>query len=857
VAKLRGGTQNVIGILGNGYLVGEYSNSAFGVISLPDNVQLVDAQSGPGTQVIGVSNAGTFYSSSLSYSTVNEQNVLSNSTWVPGVQTISASDSDLPLTEPKADSYLAFGSGRLGYISGGYGYSGSCDLNNSQITRVISAGQFGSAYNPDQIYVGTLNATIGTNAAQGISPGVLLAATAGTPVVIRARDLRTQCFGNKVTISADTAGNGTFTPVPLSNEYGTYSYIVPATVPDSGRRAVSIRITAISGLSLTFAVNLGSFAKTDSANIVPRTQPLFTNDYLGLAVGSDGNAYGWSFNKVFNLMLNPSPPFSASTPTKVILPGSPQIADVVGGFRDNNFGVLIADVAGNVYSWGNIVTADMPITTAATGSTPTSPTPVPGLAGVKIKRLAASRDGRVAAALSSTGTVYLWHSGHRTPTPISALAGLDIVNIHIDNNALYALTSAGDLYTSGGSGTSGWQENICAQGPFTNLDDVSQSCFPMRKVAIGDPVKNFAPSFDGSLNNGVTAVTTTGKLFYWGYFNGAFISTPKQIAMPNSLIPALTTNGRNWSGAVQVITTTGTWLSLTALADNSPTLVSSVDLFKTGNIQLFPGDGSQLIGVNGVSEGDGVGVTLANKRVVIGTYDPSGNCSNESSWLRQVMSDGQFGSIYHADSVNVYATGNNPFRPNVSSPITLTASSTCKGGVGISFDHQLPGETVLSGNTAGTTSLDQASSTAVFNFTPTKNGVNMLTFRATTADGFTGTYSFEADVVPAPPAGRLIGVSINDGARYTNSKNVNINMVWPDGTLVAYVSNDGGFFPGTYSKVDLQNEVPWVLPDQAVIPLPAIVYARFGDSNALTYFDDIIMDSNPPILTYASATPNS
>jgi hypothetical protein len=42
------------------------------------------------------------------------------------------------------------------------------------------------------------------------------------------------------------------------------------------------------------------------------------------------------------------------------------------------------------------------------------------------------------------------------------------------------------------------------------------------------------------------------------------------------------------------------------------------------------------------------------------------------------------------------------------------------------------------------------------------------------------------------------------------------------------------------------------LPPQAVIPLPAIVYARFGDSTAY-YFDDIIVDSIAPVLTYVAA----
>ena len=109
-------------------------------------------------------------------------------------------------------------------------------------------------------------------------------------------------------------------------------------------------------------------------------------------------------------------------------------------------------------------------------------------------------------------------------------------------------------------------------------------------------------------------------------------------------------------------------------------------------------------------------------------------------------------------------------------------------------------------------------------------------------------------VVPLPPDGRQVGVSINGGARYTNTSNVTLDLVWPDGVYKIYVSNDGGFAPGTVTEIDLQTQISWRLPVQAVIPLPSIVYARFGDSN-MYYFDDIILDAISPILTFASAQP--
>ena len=112
-------------------------------------------------------------------------------------------------------------------------------------------------------------------------------------------------------------------------------------------------------------------------------------------------------------------------------------------------------------------------------------------------------------------------------------------------------------------------------------------------------------------------------------------------------------------------------------------------------------------------------------------------------------------------------------------------------------------------------------------------------------------YTFE-NGLPSPPAGS-VGVSINNGARYTNSSNVSLNLVWPFGAGSVTVSNDGGFLPSTSQVFKLQSPIDWTLSPRAVVPLPAIVYVRF-DNDGFTYFDDIIVDSTNPILTFAQAS---
>ena len=848
VSKLRAGLGSVVAILGNGSIQAEYGGGNFGAVSFPNNVNLSDIQSGPGTQLLGISTDGTLYQTSLSYANQNGTPTLTASTWYPVTQQTSVSQSDLPQTQSKSDYFISFASNRLAAINSWWGYQGNCGIQYGNFSRVISTGQFGTTYNPDTISVGSLTATVGTNAAVNIAPGGLLAAAGGTSIVLRAQNLSSRCYGSNLAITADSTGTGTFSPISLSNENGTYSYVITATAPTSGRLPIAIRARASSGLTLSFNVNIASYATTEYQNITARNQPFYTSDSFGLAVGSDGYAYGWANDKKFNFMLNSTPPFASASPTKVIINGNPRFNDIAGARSQNSddYGVIAADSTGKVWAWGSSANADLPITAAAAGSTPITPTPIAGLSNINIKRLTVSSTGNAIAALASTGVVYIWNQRTRTPVPVVALAGLNIVDIQITDQNLFALTSTGDLFSSG-AGYSGWIESLnCASQPGdADLSDASQACFPIRKVT-ADPIANFT-TFDRNRGgfSGVLAVSMSGKLYLWGSFVDSFNSTPVQISLPNSLVPARAGNAYLLP---QVIATDGTWLSLTQLVNGSLALVPTE--------QVRPGLQGSLQNIVGFSAGDGGGLKLSDGALYTNIYSTAGSCSTDQPWFNRVMSDGQFGAAYHTDSIEISANGPQLFRPGISTPISLTATSVCNGGLGIVFDHKILGESSFSGSTAGTPNYNQSSSTSTFNFTPSTNGANWITFRATNANGISGTYQFEADVVPAPPAGRLMGVSINEGARYTNSRNVNIDLVWPDGTLVAYVSNDGGFVPGTYSSVPLQAQIPWVLPPQAAVPLPAIVYARFGDANATTYFDDIIMDSLAPILTYASATPN-
>lgn len=97
----------------------------------------------------------------------------------------------------------------------------------------------------------------------------------------------------------------------------------------------------------------------------------------------------------------------------------------------------------------------------------------------------------------------------------------------------------------------------------------------------------------------------------------------------------------------------------------------------------------------------------------------------------------------------------------------------------------------------------------------------------------------------APPSGS-VGISINDGAVFTRTPQVQLDLVWPACTTSIQISNDGGFKSPT--TVAAQASVVWTLVSTGPERLPKTVYIRFGTSTQ-NYTDDIILDETPPTLT--------
>lgn len=119
-----------------------------------------------------------------------------------------------------------------------------------------------------------------------------------------------------------------------------------------------------------------------------------------------------------------------------------------------------------------------------------------------------------------------------------------------------------------------------------------------------------------------------------------------------------------------------------------------------------------------------------------------------------------------------------------------------------------------------------------------------------------------------PPTSDEIGVTLNNGAVYTNDPNVQLKVAAPEFSEQARVSNDGGFRAAQTLGVPphYRPTFPWVLQSSGPERLPKTVYVRFSTTIEIfpgsgypavdptkTHTDDIILDETPPKILSATA----
>ncbi len=95
--------------------------------------------------------------------------------------------------------------------------------------------------------------------------------------------------------------------------------------------------------------------------------------------------------------------------------------------------------------------------------------------------------------------------------------------------------------------------------------------------------------------------------------------------------------------------------------------------------------------------------------------------------------------------------------------------------------------------------------------------------------------------------GSDFGISINNGAIWTNQVSVTLGIPAQAGTAEMQISNDGGFANAVLEPYSLYKA--WEITSYGSYVIPRVVYVRFKDINgniSTTFQDDIILDVNAP-----------
>lgn len=729
--------------------------------------------------------------------------------------------------------------GSLITYSGQGGPVGTCGPTSSTFTKVLSTGQLGPIFRDDSAITTGLKVAVGAGPIQDWTDGGSLAVDPGT-LTFTFPNMSTNCFnGDLFQVRADLDGSGSFaTTLDISTDGGNSTAQLTMTTPASGKRTIAFRITTPFAASVTYSLTLGVYSTTPNVLVTSHKPMLHTGDSTSSAPGSDNKIYIWGVAGPARLLVNPTPPKSSSQAMEIQFPDTRTVRDAVMLGNGSEAAVLVVDGSGKTYAWATRPGVNFASSTYQSGSLPITPTEIPALVGADVVRIDATNSRGL--ALTSGGVVWEWGDGNnRVPFKVAGLAGITIVDIWASDMVNMALSSTGDLYTwRGQNDRLGWtndtNNNSWQSAPWT-WDPSLQ----VQKVPFGETIKSV-----GMTPNGVIAIGVSNKLYFFGQSQNFVAFRPVQKILPGGRLPYVVGNGPGNYGTI--IATDGTWWQpssdsndqLVLVRYNDPAVDDAAGLVHTNVVGFARGNGRGMI------KSDGTLITYGG---------PSGTCGTNYAYNR-VMSNGQLGPIFKDDSLNIWVTqSTDPIRPNVPVTMSLSANSNCNGGEALTISADLTGTGVFTNPTPATVAEDGMSASSSFTFTKTKSGFIEMKFKVTSADSLTATTTFNARIVPLPPAGRLIGISINGGARYTNSQNVFVDLVWPDGVTSITVSNDGGFAPGTFRVVDVQEHIEWQLPPQAVIPLPAIVYTRFGDSTTY-FFDDIIVDSIAPVLTYVAAS---
>jgi RHS repeat-associated protein len=288
-----------------------------------------------------------------------------------------------------------------------------------------------------------------------------------------------------------------------------------------------------------------------------------------LAIGTDGNLYGWGDNTYGEVGTGPG---LASPPTPVALPGG---ASAIGITAGESVSYAIGS-DGILYAWGSNSVGQL-----GNGTTTNSPTPVvvqlpAGVSAVSVSAGSGFSAG-YAMVVGTDGNLYAFGDNgsgdlgdgttvnRSTPVKIALPSGVSVVSAAAGSLDSLARGSDGKLY--------GWGSSTYGQLDGTTANALSP-------IVITEPIPSATPGFaTTALANGGTglggfgalgAMGSDGKLYDWGwpYSPGYFTSTAASLC--NGTIPALpmfsTASGAFWADASSGQTVAAGGFTLTAQA---------------------------------------------------------------------------------------------------------------------------------------------------------------------------------------------------------------------------------------------------------------------------------------------------
>jgi hypothetical protein len=480
--------------------------------------------------------------------------------------------------------------------------------------------------------------------------------------------------------------------------------------------------------------------------------------------------------------------------------------------NDRGFSVAV-DSLGNVYTSGDFgSTVDFDPGTGSANLTST------GAVDAFVSKLDAS--GNYVWAKSFGGT------GIKSETGSSALS--------------VAVDSSGNVYTT---------------GPFTSRVDFDPGVGTVNLTSTG------------SRDAFVSKLDASGNYVWAKRFGGVFridrLNSAIGLSLAVDSLANVHTTG-NFTGTVDF--DPGTGLANVLTDGNSDVFVLKLDA-SSGSTLVKPGVPTNVSATNAANAQSVVswtapaftgGVTITGYTV---TSSPDGRTCGWTTGALSCTVTGLTNGTSYTFSVTATNANGTGSASDASSSITPTAAQSITF---LTVDTQLLGKKTVALSATSTSSQAIVFTSATTTVcTVSGSTVTMLTIGNCTINANQGggsgwdaapQVSKTFTILPSPPVGEP-GVSIKNGNSYSNSKQVTLNLIWPEYATSARISNDGGFAASKTQTKDLAASIDWELDDSVKGINTKVVYVRFNGvaDTTKTYSDDIVLDTAAPTIETSTA----